>query len=145
MNIHYHPHHHLNELEARDDHSNGFRDPVAQGPQSIVPVHKGMDGEVEDDVPAGRGNVLGVSVPGVEQDRDVVIPVEKDEALFPKDNEDRVTQFQDFRENEDPCPKGPYRVVTMPGKGKDNNRVFVVVENPSRFLFLSPGFRMLFR
>lgn len=45
---------------------------------------------VHNDEPARRGRVLREGVPGVEQDGDVVVPVQEDERLLAQHYEHRV-------------------------------------------------------
>ena len=52
-----------------------------------------MDHEVHDHEPPGGRGVLAEGVPAVDQDRDVVIPVQEYQLLFTKHDEDRVTQL----------------------------------------------------
>ena len=55
-----------------------------------------MDNEVHDDKPPGRGRVLTEGVPTVDENSDVVIPVQKYQFLFPQHNEDRIAQLGDL-------------------------------------------------
>lgn len=52
-----------------------------------------MDHEVHDHKPPGGRGVLAEGVPAVDQDRDVVIPVQEYQLLFTEHDEDRVTQL----------------------------------------------------
>lgn len=78
MNVHYYPDNHLDELEARDCYGDWLRDPDFECLQPVVGVHEWMDQEVGHDVPPCRSDVLRIGVPGIEQNGDVVIPMEKD-------------------------------------------------------------------
>ena len=64
-----------------------------------------MDDEVHDDEPPGGRGVLAEGVPAVDEDRDVVVPVEEYQLLFPQHYEDRVTQLRNFRQDEHPGPE----------------------------------------
>ena len=55
-----------------------------------------MDDEVHDDEPPGGRGVLAEGVPAVDEDRDVVVPVEEYQLLFPQHYEDRVTQLRNL-------------------------------------------------
>ena len=55
-----------------------------------------MDHEVHDHKPPGGRGVLTERVPAVDEDSDVVIPVQEYQLLFPKHNEDRVTQLRNL-------------------------------------------------
>lgn len=48
---------------------------------------------------------MSVAVPGVKQNRDVVIPVKEDEALLAEHDEDGVSQLWKFAQDEQPAPK----------------------------------------
>ena len=64
-----------------------------------------MDDEVHDDEPPGGGGVLTEGVPAVDEDRDVVVPVEEYQLLLPQHDEDRVPQLGDLGEDEHPGPE----------------------------------------
>ena len=64
-----------------------------------------MDDEVHDDEPPGGGGVLAEGVPAVDEDRDVVIPVEEYQLLFPQHDEDGVAELRNLREDEHPGPE----------------------------------------
>ena len=49
----------------------------------------------------------------------MVVPVEEDKWLFPKDNEDCVTQLRYFAECEHPIPETSHTVVQETAKNKD--------------------------
>ena len=55
-----------------------------------------MHEEVHDDEPAGWSRVLAEGVPAVDEDGDVVIPVEEYQLLFPQHDEDGVSQLGDL-------------------------------------------------
>ena len=64
-----------------------------------------MDDEVHDDEPPGGGGVLTEGVPAVDEDRDVVVPVEEYQLLLPQHDEDGVPQLGDLGEDEHPGPE----------------------------------------
>lgn len=70
-----------------------------------------MDQVVHADKPAGSGNVVGVGVPGVEQDGNMVVPVEEDQWLLPQDNEYGISQLRNLAQGEHPVPETSYSVV----------------------------------
>uniref|UniRef100_A0A2M4B2Y9 Putative secreted protein n=1 Tax=Anopheles triannulatus TaxID=58253 RepID=A0A2M4B2Y9_9DIPT len=74
---------HLGQLECRDEHGDRARRLEVQGTQRVVRVHDRVDAVVHHDEPPGGSGVLGVREPRVHQHRDVVVPVQKDERLFP--------------------------------------------------------------
>ena len=52
-----------------------------------------MNQVVHPGIPAADCVSVGVEVPGVDHDRNVVVPVEKDQLLFAKDDKDGVSQL----------------------------------------------------
>lgn len=56
-----------------------------------------MNHEVHDHEPPGGSGVLAEGVPAVDEDSDVVIPVQEYQLLFPEHDEDRVTQLGNLR------------------------------------------------
>lgn len=70
-----------------------------------------MDQVVHADKPAGGGNVVGIRIPGVEQDGNMVVPVEEDEWLLPQDNEYCVAQLRDLAQGKHPVPETSHSVV----------------------------------
>lgn len=88
---HGQPHHHLQDLRGRDEHSAGPGHPQAGRSHCVVRVHEGVDGVVHGHEPAAAGHLVSVGEPGVDQHGDVVVPVKEDEALLPEDDERCVT------------------------------------------------------
>lgn len=64
-----------------------------------------MNTVVHDNEPPRRGGVLGEGVPGVEQDGDVMVPVQKDERFLAQHYEHRVAQLRQLGEDEHPRPE----------------------------------------
>ena len=56
-----------------------------------------MDHEVHDDEPPCWRGVLAEGVPAVDEDRDVVIPVQEYQLLLPQHDKYRVTQLRNLR------------------------------------------------
>lgn len=99
------PDHHLQQLEGSDEHGHLPRRTVPHRPQRVIRVHNRVDAVVHDDEPASASRVLGVAEPAVEEDGDVVVPVEEDEGLLPEDDEDGVAQFGELAQDEHPRPE----------------------------------------
>ena len=55
-----------------------------------------MDDEVHDHEPPGGRGVLAEGVPAVDEDCDVVVPVQEDQLLFPQHNEDGVSKLRNL-------------------------------------------------
>ena len=70
-----------------------------------------MNNEVHDDEPAGGGGVLAEGVPAVDEDGDVVVPVEEDQLLLPQHDEDGVPQLGHLGQHEHPRPEPAHSVV----------------------------------
>ena len=70
-----------------------------------------MNDEVHDDEPAGGGGVLAEGVPAVDEDGDVVVPVEEDQLLLPQHDEDGVPQLGHLGQHEHPGPEPAHSVV----------------------------------
>lgn len=87
---HAQPHHHLCDLHERDHHGEGSRHTSAGCSSRVVAVHERMDGEVHAHEPAAAGHTVFIRVPAVEQDSDVMIPVQEDQTLLTQDDEHRV-------------------------------------------------------
>lgn len=85
------PHDHLCDLHERDQHGKGSRHTHAGCFSRVVAVHECMDGVVHGHEPAAAGHTVFIRVPGVEQDSDVMIPVQEDQTLLTQDDEHRVS------------------------------------------------------
>lgn len=83
-------HGHLHDLGGGDHHGAGAGHAYAGRLRRIVGIHEGVNRVVHGHEPASACHLVPVGEPGVEQNGDVVVPVEEDEALLPQDNEDRV-------------------------------------------------------
>ena len=71
-------------------------DDAPERPEGVVGVHDRVDHEVHDHKPPGGRGVLTERVPAVDEDSDVVIPVQEYQLLLPEHNEDRVTQLRNL-------------------------------------------------
>ena len=71
-------------------------DDAPERPEGVVGVHDRVDHEVHDHKPPGGRGVLTERVPAVDEDSDVVIPVQEYKLLLPEHNEDRVTQLRNL-------------------------------------------------
>lgn len=74
MNIDNDADDHLHELETGDCYCNRPGNSHLQRLKSIIGVHEGMDQKVAHYIPPGRSDVLGVRVPGIEKNGDVMVP-----------------------------------------------------------------------
>lgn len=102
---------HLCELQSGDHHGDETRWVVAHGAQRVVRIHHRVHAVVHNNEPSGRRRVFGVGEPGVDQHRDVMIPVEEDQRLLAQHYEDRVAKFRQFRQHEQPCPEAGYAIL----------------------------------
>lgn len=84
------PHEHLRDLHERDQHGDGSRHASAGRSKRVVAVHERVDGVVHAHEPAAAGHTVFIRVPAVEQDSDVMIPVQEDQTLLTQDDEHRV-------------------------------------------------------
>lgn len=84
-------HQHLGDLRQGDEHGELARDPEASGPQGIVRVHDGVHSIVHGHEPAAPGHHVLVGIPRVQQHGNVMVPVQEDELLLPKNNEYCIT------------------------------------------------------
>lgn len=98
----------MSDLQARDDDVDPFGDAESHGAECIVGVHEGVHREVHGDEPAAGRCLVLHRVPGVDEHGGVVVPVQEDELLFAQDDEERVDEFDDFGECEEPCPAACY-------------------------------------
>ncbi len=109
--VHHCSHHHLGQLSCGDAHGNPARNPELEGLEGVVAVHGTVDKVVHADKPTGSGNVVGVRVPSIEEDSDVVVPVEEDEWLLPENDEHCVAQLRHLAQREHPVPESTHTVV----------------------------------
>lgn len=73
---------HLGDLEGGDEHGDMLGEAQVERAQRVVGIHESVNGVVHPDEPASTGGVVLVSVPGVHEDSDVMIPVEEDKRSF---------------------------------------------------------------
>lgn len=76
-------HHHLSDLRQGDEHGELARDFEAGGPKSVVRIHDGVHQIVHGHEPAPASHHVLVGVPGIEQNCDVMIPVQENQLLLP--------------------------------------------------------------
>jgi hypothetical protein len=77
---HRHPAHHLQDLDGGDEGGEGAHDvEVSDRGHAVVEVHNGVHGEVHGREPDARRDAVVEGVPAVEQDGDVVEPVQEDD------------------------------------------------------------------
>lgn len=70
-----------------------------------------MNTIVHNDEPTRRRCVLSKGVPGVEQNGDVVVPVQEDQRLLTQYDEHRVAELREFGQHEHPCPEAGHFVL----------------------------------
>jgi len=73
--------------------------------------------------PAGGCGVLRVAEPRVHEDSNVMVPVQEDQWLLAKHNEDRVAELGQLRENEQPCPEAANLVVFDVAEINENEKL----------------------
>ena len=100
-------HKHLGQLNSCD----GLRHPLGRdtptGTEGVISVHDGVDGVVDDSEPNPRGDGIGIAVPAVDEDSDVVVPVQDHHLLLAQDNERSVKQLRELGEREQKGPNAP--------------------------------------
>mmetsp|Transcript_21401 Transcript_21401/g.46478 ORF Transcript_21401/g.46478 Transcript_21401/m.46478 type:complete len:159 (-) Transcript_21401:428-904(-) len=104
-NRHPHTNEHLTELHERND---DWVEPLGShfnSHEEVIPVHYRMDGVVHHNEKEARGGGISVRKPAVEEDGNVMIPMQKDERLLMDDNEECVEQFGEFTQNKELNPK----------------------------------------
>lgn len=99
------PYEHLCDLHERDHHGTESRHSSAGCFSRVVAVHERMDDVVHGHEPAAAGHTVFIRVPGVEQDGDVMIPVQEDQTLLTQDDEHRVPELRRFTQSEDERPE----------------------------------------
>jgi len=70
---------HLRQLHARHRHGDPFRETPAARTQRVVRVHEGVHVKIHPNEPTSTGRVILVGVPGVDQDGDMMIPMQEDQ------------------------------------------------------------------
>lgn len=93
-------HGHLHDLGHGDQHGAGARHTHAGRLGRVVGVHEGVNSVVHGHEPAPACHLVPVGEPGVEQNGDVVVPVEEDEPLLPQDNKHRVPWEETMQKTE---------------------------------------------
>lgn len=88
---HHQPHGHLDNLGAGHEYGAGPRHTPARGTRSVIAIHERVHAEIHGHEPAAAGHHVLVGEPGVEQHRDVVVPVEEEQLLLPEHDEGGVT------------------------------------------------------
>ena len=66
------------------------------GHKKVVSVHDGVDREVHRGHVDANGRRVGVTVPSVQKDRDVMVPVQKQDFLLVNDEEKGIDQFAEI-------------------------------------------------
>jgi len=81
------------------------------GPESEVCVHQGVDEVVHRHEPSSAGGELAEAVEDIHEHRQVVIPMEKYQLLFPQDDEHGVPQLWHLGQGEEPSPEAAHFVL----------------------------------
>mmetsp|Transcript_23869 Transcript_23869/g.65021 ORF Transcript_23869/g.65021 Transcript_23869/m.65021 type:complete len:277 (+) Transcript_23869:41-871(+) len=93
---------HLHDLRNGDE-DRPRRHELAEGGDGhagVVEVHERVHRVVHRAIPEARSGVADVGLPAEEQNRDVVVPVQEDDALALEHQEDGVQQLRELREDE---------------------------------------------
>lgn len=98
-------HYHLANLNGRDEHVDPACYMEPHCTRCIVSVHKRMNCVIHHHEPTTRARVIGVAVPHIYHDADVVVPMKEDQWLFAKHNENCVAKFVHFWDNKHVRPK----------------------------------------
>lgn len=110
---------HLYDLEDRDDHSPPWS-PSTRG-EVVIKVHDGVDKIVDCAKEDPNGLAANVGVPRVQQDGQVMEPVQEGERLLPGYNEEGVDQLDVFRVYKQ-CKPQPGRTLGQRDDGRGANR-----------------------
>lgn len=79
-------HHHLQYLRDRNRHGKLAWNSHSQRPECIVAVHDRMDHVVHIAVPSASGRFVRIAIPGEDEHRGMVVVVQEDQFLFPKNH-----------------------------------------------------------
>lgn len=126
-------HHHLEELGSGDAHGDPAWHAEFQGLEGVVAVHDTVHQVVHADEPAGSGDVVGVGVPGVQENGHVMVPVEEDEGLFPQHDEHCVSQLWNFAQREHPVPETSHAVVQETARYADGVMEAMIAQDIEKF------------
>lgn len=61
--------------------------------------------------PTSGRNVIGVGVPGVQENSHVMVPVQEDQRLLSENDKHGITKFRDLAQSEHPVPEATHAVV----------------------------------
>jgi hypothetical protein len=95
---------HLGYLQDRDEDWFEPAGTALDGHQAVVPVHDSVDKVVhhhKENTTAAFGHVR---VPTIQQDRHVMVPMQKDERLFVYHNKEGIEQFGEFGQDKELDP-----------------------------------------
>jgi hypothetical protein len=99
-----HTHNHLRNLKAGNNHGIEPLRLQAHGCEKVVSVHAGMYRVVHSNKENTRGRLGCIRMPAVEENGNVVIPVQKDEGFLVNDNEKGINEFAvQSMEQEEKC------------------------------------------
>lgn len=99
------PHHHLTDLQQGNVHGpKGFRFD-ARRHEEIVKIHDAVHQIVHDAENESLRGADNVGMPAIEEDRNVMVPMEKDEGFLVNENKKRVQEFRQFAERKDLDPQ----------------------------------------
>lgn len=72
--------------------------------------------------PTRRAGVFRVAEPRVDQHRDVMIPVQKDQRLLAQHNEYRIAQFRQLAQHKQPGPEAAHAILlNVTAKGEEGS------------------------
>lgn len=94
--VHVDAQHHLRDLQSCDGHADGLGNSDSHSSQSIVAVHEGMDCIVHHHEPSASCGMVGVAVPDVNQDGDMVVPMQEYQLLLSEYNKHSIPQLVHF-------------------------------------------------
>ena len=119
--LHRHTDHHLCDLGRGDDKWRHPRRFHLECHEAIIAVHDGMHGVVHGHKVERLGCLRRKRVPAIQQDSDVVVPVEKQQRAFAGHDKGRVNEFGNLRKHEQlhpkaGCPRSP-RSRWIPANG----------------------------
>ena len=92
------PHHHLGYLQRRHQDGPGRTD--LDRHEEIVKVHDGMNPVVHHTEIQPTGRLGHVRMPTIQQNRNVMVPMQKDQLFLVNHNKERIHQFAGFQKNQ---------------------------------------------
>ena len=84
-------HYHLGKLHQCYNDTDESWHPDAHSSKCIITVHNRVNSVIHNHEPSTRGGVLSETVPYIHHNSDVMIPVQEDQLLLTKNNEQSVS------------------------------------------------------